>query len=507
MSAAARFRASGALVLVRGTGEDLEIYWVRRSQQVSFMPGFHAFPGGVVGPGDADLPMAGIADEDERARRACALRETFEEVGLLPSHAGDRSPATLAEAREQLLCGDARFVDLAQQHGWRFDPRDLEFAGRWLTPPFSAMRFDAAYYLARPPEDQQPSIGEAELDLAEWIRPAAAIAQWKRGEALFAAPILMTLREAERGDERLAARMAAAAQRTTDAAGGAGSMPHRIELAWGVVLRPMATRPLPPATHTNAYLVGDREMALLDPGSGDTAELAALDALIEGLGADGRRLACVLVTHAHPDHVGGVAAVRERYRVPVLGHASLADAMRLDRTLADGERVSLAGDADWTLTAIHAPGHARGHLCFFQERIGALFSGDHVAGSGTVIVDPPEGDMADYVASLEKLAALAPRTLFPGHGSPQGAALRKIRALVAHRLERERKVLEALAEGPAPLAALVAIAYADTKPELWPYAERSLLAHLLKLEREGRAQRHGERWRSARGGAPGVPPA
>jgi glyoxylase-like metal-dependent hydrolase (beta-lactamase superfamily II) len=171
--------------------------------------------------------------------------------------------------------------------------------------------------------------------------------------------------------------------------------------------------------------------------------------------------------------------------------------VRLDRVLEDGAEIPLApGLSDWTLRALHTPGHARGHLCFLHERTRSLFTGDHIpGGAGTVIVDPPEGDMAAYVASLERLLGEPVESLFPGHGSPQGGAMRRIRWLIGHRLEREAEVLAALTRAPETLTTLVERAYADTKPELWKYAERSLLAHLIKLEAEGRAIREGERWR------------
>ena len=158
----------------------------------------------------------------------------------------------------------------------------------------------------------------------------------------------------------------------------------------------------------------------------------------------------------------------------------------------------VGGDASWDLRALHTPGHARGHLCFLHERSRSLFTGDHIPGGrGTVIIDPPEGDMGDYVTSLERLLGLDVQTLFPGHGSPQGGARRRIEGLIEHRRAREAKVLEALTgAGPALPAALLERAYADTPRELWPYAERSLLAHLLDLERRGRAARDGERWRT-----------
>ena len=267
---------------------------------------------------------------------------------------------------------------------------------------------------------------------------------------------------------------------------------------WGVVLCAMRTRPAPPATHTNAYLVGEGEMALVDPGAGEPAELEGLFDLIAALAADGRRLSCVLFTHHHPDHVGGVDPVRERFRVPVLAHAETARHVSVDRTLADGETVRLAAPRrPWELRVLHTPGHARGHLCLLEERARSLFTGDDIVVGSTVVIDPPEGDMAAYMASLERLAALPAEFLFPGHGTPQGAAQRRARSLLRHRREREERVLRALANEPRGLTDLVEFAYADVSRDLWTWAERSLLAHLLKLEAEGRAAREGESWRLA----------
>lgn len=485
-----RFRESAAVVLLRGEAPGIEAFWVKRGEAVGYMPGFRAFIGGKVNAEDLDLPFEDAAsfDETERAMRACAVREAFEEAGVLVALAAPTDPAPLAEARRALLADKAPFPVLVARHGWRFRAGALEPAGRWTTPPFASQRFDTMFFLARVPEGQEASIVPGELESGEWVRPAAALERWKRGEEAFAAPILHTLRELEDGGEGLHQRLAA----------GPTANARRIEIEWGIVLHPMKTRPLPPATHTNAYFVGERDVALVDPGSDDPEELESLFALGDALAAEGRRVRMVIATHHHPDHVGGIEAARARYRVRVAAHQGTAPHVRADVAFADGDWIPLDGGAGWNLRAIHTPGHTRGHLCLFHPRTGALLTGDHIpGGSGTVIVDPPEGDMAAYVASLEKLLPLGVRTLFPAHGSPQGGAARRIRGLIAHRLERENRVVAALAGEPLALGELVPIAYADTRPELWLYAERSLLAHLLKLEGEGRARREGERWRRA----------
>ncbi len=484
---APRFRDSAVVVLVRGHGADLETFWVRRSDEVAVMPGFWAFPGGSVDAQDQDLELA--EEVPDANLRACALREAFEETGVLAALAAPVSPAPLEEARRRLLAAEVTFPELAHEHGWRFVAGALAHAGRWQTPPFATRRFDATYFLIRVPEGQSPSVRVGELALGEWVRPAAALERYTRGEVAFAAPILWTLRALAEGEDGLAARLVRGPER-------AGDPVQRIELTWGIVLVPMKTRPLPPATHTNTYLVGEREMALIDPGSAEQAELERLFAVIDALGAEGRRLKLILATHEHADHTGGIEAVRERYRVPVAAHVQTAARLRVDRVLGDRDLVELEpGVGEWNLRVLHTPGHTRGHLCFLHERTRSLFCGDHIpGGTGTVIIDPPEGNMAAYVRSLGRLLEEPVATLFPGHGSPQGAARRRIEWMISHRRKREALVLAALIEDPEPLEVLVERAYRDTPPALWTYAQRSLLAHLEKLEAEGRAVREGELW-------------
>ncbi len=504
-----RFRASAVVVLVRGPVGETEVYWVRRSDLVSYMPGFHAFVGGGVNADDAAIAAAMIDNGDGgaasadgfdagalRILEACAIRETFEETGVLLGavSSGDHD---LPNVRGRVLAGAAAFA--APEHGWHFRAGALRYIGRWTTPPFSIARHDSAFFMAEAPEGQEPSIIPGELASGEWILPSAALDLWQRGDAAFAAPVLQVLIELDHAnrsnlspfDDALIERLRTAPQR-------AGQPVRRIELKWGIVLHPTKTRPLPPATHTNTYLVGDREMALIDPGSDEPAELESLYAVIDALAVDGRTLAAILLTHHHSDHTAGYHAVRARYQVPVMAHA-LNHAARPDRTLADGDIVPLvSARRDWSLRAIATPGHTRDHLCFYHAGTRSLMTGDLIpGGSGTVIIDPPDGDMGEYLASLRGLLAEPIDALFPGHGSPQGAAHRRIRALIEHREAREAKVLAALADRPSTLQELVARVYADTPRDLWSYAERSLLAHLMHLESEGKAMRVGEGWRSA----------
>ena len=485
------FRDAACVVLVRGHGSEREVYWVRRGEAVPFQPGFMAFPGGKVDAADAEYAVPAVNSDFERAARVCAVREALEETGVLVGVQGDVTPASLAAAREALLGGRATLAEVAREHGWRLAPETLTFAGRWQTPVFAPVRFDTLFFLAVLPSGQEPSVIPGELASGEWVKPLAALDRYRHGELTFAAPILWTLIALAEGETGLAERIAEGPAR-------AATPVRRIELQWGVVLHAMPTKPLPPALYTNAYLIGESELALIDPGSGEPEHLRELFALTAHLEVEGRRVTMIVVTHHHADHTGGVAACRERLGARVVGHRELAAHLPLDVVVKDGDVLPLLpGLNDWTLRVLETPGHSRDSISLWHEKRRALFCGDLLpGGAGSVVIDPPDGNMRDYFASLERCAALEPQTLFPAHGSPSGAAVRRIRALVQHRLEREARVLGTLDDTSRTLAELVPRVYADTPRELWGWAERSLLAHLEKLEHDGRAARAGEGWRA-----------
>lgn len=250
---------------------------------------------------------------------------------------------------------------------------------------------------------------------------------------------------------------------------------------------------------TNSWILGEGRVAVIDPGPGLPAHLAAIEAAL----APGERVAQVLVTHAHADHAGLARTLAARWRAPVLafgppgsgrsarmaalaataelgGGEGAATGFRPDEVLADG--AELAGEG-WRLVAHRTPGHTGDHLCFAWGDV--VFSGDHVMGWASSMVSPPDGDMAAYMASLDRLAALQARRLLPGHGDPVEEPGARIAQLKAHRLAREAAILAALADGPETPAGLAARLYADTPPALLPAATRNVLAHLIALAERG----------------------
>jgi glyoxylase-like metal-dependent hydrolase (beta-lactamase superfamily II) len=279
-------------------------------------------------------------------------------------------------------------------------------------------------------------------------------------------------------------------------------------IASGIEGFPVRTPTLPPATHTNSYALGERDVLLVEPATPYDDERAEWLAWARGLASQGRELVGVFLTHHHADHVGGASFFKEALGLPTLAHARTAAlledrAIGVDRTISDGEPIDLAGPTPQRWIALHTPGHASGHLCLHEASLGAVVVGDMVASVGTILVEPTDGDMIDYLAGLRRLEGLAAKVALPAHGDPIPDPSRLFRAYVAHRLLREAKVMKAL-EGAAEatIDALVPVAYADTPEALWPIARMSLEAHLVKLERDGQARRDGDRWRVARGSSP-----
>lgn len=235
---------------------------------------------------------------------------------------------------------------------------------------------------------------------------------------------------------------------------------------------------------TNTYLVGNDEVLVIDPGPEDATHTKAILDSVEG------RIRWIMCTHTHPDHSPGVPALKAETGAEVMAWSNRGG-LRTDRRLRDGDQ--LITD-EFTITAVHTPGHAGNHLCFLLEDEQMLFSGDHIMQGSTVVITPPDGDMGAYLDSLAKVRALGPRAIAPAHGHVITDPNAVIDWYTAHRLEREAQLHGLLLEmGSARIAQLVEAAYVPLDPVLIPMAKRSVHAHLRKLADEGRVQGTGAR--------------
>jgi glyoxylase-like metal-dependent hydrolase (beta-lactamase superfamily II) len=270
-----------------------------------------------------------------------------------------------------------------------------------------------------------------------------------------------------------------------------------------LVTRVLATNPSPYTNGgTQTHVIGRRDLAVIDPGPDDPAHIAALLAAI-----DGRPVRAIVITHHHRDHSPGSRPLAAATGAPIVGAEAAfvaGDTPRLDasfdqyyapdRVLADGETVAGEG---WTLEAIATPGHTSNHLAFALRETNALFSGDHVMGWATSVISPPDGDMGQYMASLDKLLGRDDRVYYPGHGERVDNPQRLVRGMLGHRKQREGQILRLLRDVPLPLGPMTQRMYVGLDPQLIPAAERSVLAHLYDLRNRGLVHEEGKTWRSA----------
>lgn len=489
---------AAAMILLRDP-DDPKVFWVKRARTLKFMASYHAFPGGQRDAGDADVPIINDQNLPDAVMRVAAIRELFEETGVLVARGVEHlSQKRRAELHQEFSADQITFKDLLEREGLQLDAGLLVEMPRWVTPAQSPRRYDTRFFSAWLPEGQQTEIIPGELESGEWLRPTEALQKWIDGECLIVTPITSALQALAEGTSDFAARLHSVPQSERDFS------ESRIEMRYGFYLCALRTPTIPPATHTNCYVIGGDELVVIDPGSPYPDQQALLDEVIERFIAQGRRVREIIITHLHPDHIGGVMHLADKFNLPVAAHRLTAEAIRgkasgevrVDRLIEDEEVIELTEAATgivWRLRAMWTPGHARGHLSFYEERTGTLVTGDCVVGFGTVVIAPPEGNMKAYLDSLHRYLALPKLTaLMPGHGPVIADARAKVEEYIAHRQAREEMIVNAMADGPKSPAQIVKVVYTDVPEAAHQLAEMSVLAVLEKLQEEGRVSKNGD---------------
>ncbi|MFL6283396.1 MAG: MBL fold metallo-hydrolase, partial [Pyrinomonadaceae bacterium] len=333
---------AAAVVLVRAGEREPEIFWARRSERMAFQPGFYAFPGGQRDEADADVEVEGAADRETAQMIACAARELFEELGVLAARGAELlTKGQISSVLDDMTSGRMSFAELLAHYGLRLDARDFRYAGRWVTPPFSPRRFDTLFFVVECPRKQEPRLLTSEFDTGGWERASEAHARWRRFELMAAPPVMHAVRTLAGGlDEDLTERLLSVPQARREPV-------RRIEFLPGFVCFPVRTPTKPPATTTNCYVVGTRDFVVFDPGSPYDDEQDALFEFVGELIDEGRALREIVLTHHHPDHVGGVERLREQLggRVSVAAHRLTAEVLegsvRVERFIEDGDVIDL----------------------------------------------------------------------------------------------------------------------------------------------------------------------
>lgn len=538
-------RAAATVVVMRDGEQGIEVLMLRRTESRDQASGAWVFPGGLLDAQDRDGHPHCVGLDDSAASAGmglaeggldyyvAALRECFEESGLLLAHGPDGQPisrvsAEMAAWRERLHQREATIDAFCSQFGLKLAAHRIAYHARWVTPPIRPKRWDTRFFFAVAPTDQESFHDEVELVEQLWLTPAQAIA---RGDELKMLNPTKTTLELLAGfactadvmaHARVPRTVALKSPRIAD--GPEGMMPVAPDhFAWAEVgkldpqghgtasyaivperavrlsphvLRVTAdNRGVMTGPGTNTYLVGGgprNEWAVIDPGPSDSAHIDAIIAAAPGA------IRWILTTHTHVDHSPGAAELHRRTGAPVIGRiadfpnnqdASFAPAHQPQHD----ERLQL--DEGIVVRAVHTPGHASNHICWLLESEKILFTGDHVMGTSTVVIGPPDGDMSAYLDSLRALLKIDLDWFAPGHGFLMARPHKVVEGLIAHRLRREDKVVQALTElGSSPIDTLLARVYDDVGSGLHPVACRSLTAHLLKLQRDGRAQADGDRW-------------
>jgi glyoxylase-like metal-dependent hydrolase (beta-lactamase superfamily II) len=358
------------------------------------------------------------------------------------------------------------------------------------------VRFRTLFFVALLPDGVAlPHVPPApeEIESLTFADPGAVLAQWESGSSLVPPPLLPILRRMDRDVPLKVSDIAAAVaevNRVEDAN-------PRIEFVPGLWVLPVKTRTLPPASCTNVWMPGGRRFVVIDPGSTEPGENARLRAVIGKRVAGGDTVEAIVLSHHHRDHVSGAGTLASTLRVPVLAHdETLARIPTLGsgiatRRLQDGDTLDLDGT---TLQVVHTPGHAPGHLAFFDRTRRVLIACDLVSGLSTILVGSDGGDMETYLDALRRAAALDPKMVLPSHGPPLPGKV--LGATIAHREAREAAILAVLTDrAPSDIATIAAAAYADTPQAPAFLRELQTRAHLDRLVRQGRVGQEGDSYR------------
>ena len=537
-------RPAATLILLR---DGMEVLMLQRSQNAVFLGGAYVFPGGALDPQDESMHrVLGLteAQANERlqlksgaiAYYVAAIRECFEEAGILLACTRDGRQIGADRAESLMKYRTKPFREMLEAEDLYLPAGDLAYFGHWITAPGRSRRFNARFFVALAPQGQRGSNDANETVHDVWITPKDALERAARKEIELVDATRTTLKDLSRfGNPREGYDYARSLpeieeNRACWAQGKDGPKifrrrdPQYFEIHWADpqetgqssydiiagepkridqwVTRLTAPNPgVMTGPGTNSYIVGDG-VAVIDPGP-------AIDSHVEKLIENTKgRLRWILCTHTHLDHSPAALALKAATGAQLLGRPAPAgqDAtFKPDVVVENGQRIQVDGmRGPISLRAIHTPGHASNHVCYLLEETKMLFTGDHVMQGSTVVINPPDGNMRVYLQSLERLLAEDIAIIAPGHGYLIGAPHKEVRRLIAHRLKRERQVVEALEQLEHPsLEELLPLVYHDVPERIHRVAARSLTAHLDKLVADGAVRAEEGRYtlvQSKRGG-------
>ena len=474
-------RPTATMTLTRDGPNGPEVLLGLRSETMAAFPGYWAFTGGGVSRVDgAAVESFSVLDVEHGKFIACILRETCEELGVAPN--GDHLISIDENARFDVIKDKANWLPHAEGCNIPVNVDNINILGHRITPPFGPVQFDNAFihfhcgdWQSVPEIDLEP---QTEFDDIMWSRPQDILERWSKHEIRVAPPVISVLMEIIRVLKFSNDDMIEAAQNISSRQPGRQS----ILFAYGVEVVPIRTATLPPADHTNCYLIGDPngEFIIVDPAVRYREDMESLADAVQR--HNGEPIA-IAFTHSHGDHLADMGLINEAFDLPVWGSEYTSRSVDCDRILVDGEILQLGNQA-WQV--LITPGHHPGHTCFLSDA--GLVAGDMLAGFGTILIPPATGDMEVYLEQLERLKNMQPHLAFPSHGPVIALPEKKFNHYIRHRTARHNKVLQAVIDGYSSVSEIAVKAYDDT-PDAHPgLAKDQTLAHLLAHQRQGKTK-------------------
>jgi glyoxylase-like metal-dependent hydrolase (beta-lactamase superfamily II)/8-oxo-dGTP pyrophosphatase MutT (NUDIX family) len=487
-SVSRKIRPSATMMITRDGSNGVEVLLGRRAESMPAFPGYWAFPGGGLSRVDK-LAVEELTQLDgpNAAAIAAIMREVVEELGF--ACADGKIVVVGEDARNLVVADKANWLPQVKQGKIPCDTSGIRHISSRTTPPFGPVLFENTFLHIHGGSSQevpQPSIvGQTEFVEFTWQSAEQLLAKWKTHEMKIAPPVVTLLMQLKRTLTQFDGNMELSAEEMEKQQIGRRS----ILFAYGVEVVPVKTATLPPADHTNSYLIGDPEgdFVLVDPAARMREGMETLAIAVERHNGN---LIAIVFTHPHSDHLGDFDLLREAFDVPMWGSQQTSEQIPCQRILHDGETLQL-GNQKWQV--LQTPGHHPGHICLLGDA--GLVAGDMVAGIGTILIPPSEGDMDKYLHQLQRLIDLEPHLIFPSHGPVIPLPEKKLKYYLNHRSARHQRVLDAVAAGNSKLAQISRIAYQDS-PDAHPLlAQDQTLSHLLSHQRSGKVVVENNNWK------------
>ena len=474
-------------------GQDEILLGHRVSEMPSF-PDFWTFPGGGISKVDKKI---GVKYPDllsemgiDRIAAVALLRELVEEIGLTP----DKNGKMISVSKEirSLVCSDKNnWLKIIENRDVNIKSLETKVISERETPPFGPIRFKNRFFHVSLSENNAvPTFppGRSEFDEFKWWKPEELLDSWERNEVRIPPPIVTLLKDlvseiSNTGSLHLACESLAKKR---------PSGYHRIEFAPLVECFPIKTQTLPPATHTNCYILGEEggERIIIDPAARGL-ELEELRKKVSEIMNSGSNIIATIFTHKHPDHIGDMKEIMDIYDAPIWAAKETLDHLNIQencKILTEGNEFKLrglSGISIWSI--IETPGHCPGHICINGES--GIISGDNCVGVGTILVSSDEGDMREYIDGLERLEKMKPKMLFPGHGPLIANPMKLLNKYIKHRKNRTEKIIQAINKNKTYLDDISQFVYMDTPNANMTLAYDQILSHLNSLIRENKIKK------------------